>query len=199
MKNKIDIGVFVKKAFENDKYPYEPNERVLERIDKTIDKPKRNKNKLLFWFSFSVLFIGTVSYLGLDTIYSNSQSENRNITTSTSTKKQSNELSQEEVFGPKLISEIKNPNQDTISFENTPHFYSFILDTTSQNPSGTRKNKPKVNLGNTNYDINQFFNQKTIYHYYRASDSLRIQTTDKKIIDSIMSNKKSHNSIDDFQ
>ncbi len=199
MKNKIDVGVFVKNAFESVEQPYQPNEKVLERIHKTLDKPKRKKNKILFWFSFSVLLISTVSYLVIDTYSNHSQRENRQITANSYVKKQSIELSQEEVFGPKLYSDLLITNKDSLSTENTTNVNSFIIDTTLQNFTRTETYEVRVNLGNTSYDIDQDFNQKTIYHYYRASDSLRIQTKDKKIIDSIMSHKKSSNSIDYFQ
>jgi len=197
MKKNIDIGEFVKKAFEKNTQPQQPNKMVLERIHKTLDKPKLGVNNTLFWMTFSVLIIGPAFYLFLDTGTANLQDENNIV--NTTLMEQSNELSEGEIIGPILFSDLQSTNKDILTQENASVYYSLIIDTTQQNLINTTPIKTKTNIANTNYDIDKLFKQKTIYHYYRSSDSLKIETTDKRVIDSILSAKNNKQPIDSLQ
>lgn len=195
MKNKIDIGIFVKKAFEKNTQPQQPDKKVLERIHKTLDKPKMDNKNILFWMTFSVLLIGSVSYLLLNTSPSGLQNENSIV--NTPLLEQSNELNEDEFIGPVVSSHIHPTNEEALNNDNSPVYYSLIIDTTKQNLINTAPIKVKTSLVNTKYDIDELFEQKTIYHYSRASDSLKIETTDKRVIDSILSTKQNQHKKDD--
>lgn len=197
MKNKIDIGTFVKKAFETNTQPQQPDKKVLERIHKTLDKPKIDYKNILFWMTFSVLLIGSVSYLLLNTSPSGLQNENSIV--NTPLLEQSNELNEGEFVGPIVFSDIHQTNEEALNNDNSPVYYSLIIDTTEQNLINTAPIKVKTSSVNTKYDIDELFEQKTIYHYYRASDSLKIETTDKRVIDSILSTKNNLQSTDSLQ
>lgn len=187
MKDKIDIGVFVKKAFKSDEQHQQPDKKVIERIYKTLDKQKTNKKNILLWLLFSVLLIGLASYLFLDIVSTGLQNKNEN----NQTKEESNKFGSSPFIGPEAFSELQHQNSDTLIPNNTS-YYSLIQDTlhrTYQNLTNKKTLETKTHNLNTNYDVDKLFNQKTIHYYYRGADSLKIETTDKRVIDSILSVK----------
>jgi hypothetical protein len=199
MKNKIDIGEFTKKVFEKNTQSHQPDKMVLERIHKTLDSPKIGVKNTLFWTAFSVVLIGTITYFVMDSTSANLKDKNDNSLVHTTLSEQTNEISEEDLIGPISPSDLQHTNENNTTQENALNHYSLIIDTTQQNFRETISIEVKTKAEDTNFNIDELFKQKTIYHYYRASDSLRIETTDKRVIDSILSTKNNLQSTDSLQ
>ncbi|MEX0995969.1 MAG: hypothetical protein WDZ45_02840 [Flavobacteriaceae bacterium] len=189
MKNKIDIGVFVKRIFNKNTNAIQPDEKVFERIQLSLDKQERKKRILFFWIAFSVILISTSSYLIWGNFSSKLQSENKTQKDESQVVYSATEGSSDELIGPLQYSDMKPSGEDEFSPYNSTFYHYYIIDTTQQNVINRMTNEERIKSNEVNYDIDKLFEQKTTYYYYRSSGDLRIETTDKKVIDSIMSSK----------
>lgn len=187
MSNKIDIGKYIKQAFDKNSQNHQPGERVLVKIHQSLDKQKSAKKRSFLWSLLLVLLAGIALYF-LNDFYRSVDNNNSTIEITPNTEFSDDETV-DDFIGPKEITkkalDTKTSNQD-----DTFKYFSLVIDTTSQIQSIEKTEKVEPSIINNDYNINDFFKQKTVYHYYRASDSLKIKTTDKRVIDSILSIKE---------
>lgn len=187
MKKGKEIGSFYKSALENGKKS--PNNNIWEKINKSLDEEKRSKRKL---FYFWILGSGISAVIVLFLIF---EKEIFNQTTipeqekSNPLIKNSSNNSEEKFNDIILIDSLIYDKNDKANFSNSEidvkDSNDDKLDSNSKigTKSTTKKAKSKTVTKAEIYTV------KTNYYYYNSQDSTQIMTSNKKEIDSLISEK----------
>ena len=178
MEKKEDIGAFVKKAFKKESLNTKPDERVWKKIHTSLDKKEQRKKNLL-WTLMSLTFFAISAFLLWDnSALLESKPTNNNSTNETGNFKhlKKNDSAHKTTQKTKFISIKKKENTQS---KNIPTEAVSTTKDTVVNKQQKKKTTPKINFEDQ-YEV------KTTHHYYRSYDSLKIETQEKAIIDSVI-------------
>ncbi len=198
MKNKEDIGTLFEKKLQGAQKT--PSISLWDRVDETLNKKDKSR-KRIFWYWTG----GAITLLLISLLYAVSPF----FKTNGNPEKQQIEITLEGNKSEKSIDELpkdSNLNTDTLAekksleIDATKEIVSEItpLEEKLKTPVPTSKNKKhKSQVSKTNKSKNKFNDEnvevKTTYYYYNSENDFRMETTNKKVIDSILNSTETQN------
>ena len=195
MAKKEDIGHFIKKAFDQSETTEQPDNNLWEKIDTSLNKQKVTKRLRIFWFTAIGALIVAIGFFILpeDRLSKPSKETNNTPQLIPFSKEQDSNLKDtqsptktKDSIAAKTISQNKTEQKDSQKRQESEK-------STELSEKQSKPNKPSTHKNSTqNSNLEDHYQVKTTYHYYRDSDSLKVETSNKHIIDSILSRKENH-------